>query len=62
MGDRLAQAAIFMRPGLSDVVACVLADEDHADALVILARNEVANIPDASLLRRVERSGDDGQL
>ena len=62
MGDRLAQAAIASRPGLSAAVANVLADKGHVDALVMLARNVSADIPDGSLLRIVERCGDEGQL
>lgn len=62
MGDRLAQAAISSRANLSAAVATVLAEKGHPDALVMLARNVSADIPDSSLLRMVERCGDDGAL
>ena len=62
MGDRLAQSAIASRPHLSAAVAAVLAEKGHPDSLVVLARNAQADIPDASLLRMVERCGEDGAL
>jgi len=46
MGDRLMQGAIATRSGLSATVATVLAEKGHPDALVMLARNVSADIPD----------------
>jgi uncharacterized protein (DUF2336 family) len=61
-GDRLAQSAIASHPHLSAAVASVLAEKGHADSLLMLARNARADIPDGSLLRMVERFGEDGAL
>lgn len=62
IGDALAQAAIAGRPSLSAHVCVTLAERGCRDALVVLARNHGADIPDHSILKMIERHGDDGEL
>jgi uncharacterized protein (DUF2336 family) len=62
IGDRLAQRAIAMRPHLPTSVSAALAEVGIEEALVTLAGNRTAEIPDFSLERMVERAGDCGAL
>ena len=62
IGDMLAQRAIAMRPHLSAGVCAALAEVGGEEALVTLAGNRTADIPDFSLERMVERAGDCGAL
>jgi uncharacterized protein (DUF2336 family) len=61
-GDDLAQTAIAIRPGLSAGVSAALAEVGASDAMIALADNHSATIPDFSFLRMIERHGDDGRL
>lgn len=62
VGDGLAQRAIALRPHLPASVAAALAEVGSEEALVTLAGNPNADIPDFSLERMVERAGDCGPL
>ncbi|HEY5794674.1 MAG TPA: DUF2336 domain-containing protein [Bosea sp. (in: a-proteobacteria)] len=62
IGDMLAQRAIAMRPHLSAGVCAALAEVGGEEALVTLAGNRTADIPDFSLERMVERAGECGAL
>ncbi len=62
IGDSLAQRAIAQRPALSAGVCAALAEVGGEEALVSLAGNRTADIPDFSLERMVERAGDSGEL
>lgn len=62
VGDVLAQRAIAMRRCLPASVAAALAEVGCEEALVTLAGNRTADIPDFSFERMMERCGDDGAL
>lgn len=62
IGDALAQRAIAQRPHLPASVAAALAEVGGDEALIVLAGNRTADIPDFSLERMVERAGDSGEL
>jgi len=62
IGDMLAQKAIALRPHLPAGVCAALAEVGCEEALVTLAGNRTADIPDFSLERMVERAGDCGVL
>lgn len=62
IGDAFAQAAIALRPELSPAVAAALAEVAAREALIALAVNPGADIPEFSLRRMVERFGHDGEL
>ena len=62
IGDAFAQAAIALRPDLSPAVAAALAEVAAREALIALAVNPGADIPEFSLRRMVERFGADGEL
>ncbi len=62
VGDDLAQRAIALRPHLTASVAAALAEVGGDAALVTLAGNPTADIPDFSLERMVERAGACGPL
>ncbi|CAH1677276.1 conserved hypothetical protein [Hyphomicrobiales bacterium] len=62
VGDRLAQRAIAMRRALPPGVCAALAEVGCEEALVTLAGNRSAEIPDFSLERMIERQGDSGAL
>lgn len=62
LGDERMQCAIAARPGLSRGVSAALAEIGAAAALVALAANPEADIPDFSLARMVERHGHDALL
>jgi uncharacterized protein (DUF2336 family) len=57
-----AQAAIALRPTLSSAVAAALAEIGAREALIALAVNEGANLPEFALRRMIERFWDDGEL
>jgi uncharacterized protein (DUF2336 family) len=62
IGDAFAQAAIAIRPVVAPPVAAALAEVGHREALVALAVNPGANIPDFSARRMVSRFGTDAEL
>lgn len=62
VGDRLAQRAIAMRRCLPLGVCAALAEVGGEEALITLAGNRTAEIPEFSLERMVERFGDSGAL
>lgn len=62
IGDAFAQAAIALRAPLGAPVAAALAEVGAREALIALAVNPEADIPDFSLGRMVERFGADGEL
>lgn len=62
VGDELAQRAIALRAHLPGSVAAALAEVGCEEALVTLAGNPTADIPDFSLERMVERAGGCGAL
>jgi uncharacterized protein (DUF2336 family) len=62
IGDALAQKAIALRPHLPAGVCAALAEVGCEEALVTLAGNRTADIPEFSLERMVERAGDCGAL
>jgi uncharacterized protein (DUF2336 family) len=62
VGDRVAQAAIALRPELSPVVASALAEVASREALIALAVNEGANLPEFAMRRMIERFGGDAEL
>jgi uncharacterized protein (DUF2336 family) len=62
IGDSAAQAAIALRPELSAAVSAALAEIATREALIALAVNEGANLPDFALRRMIERFGHDGEM
>jgi uncharacterized protein (DUF2336 family) len=62
VGDALAQSAIALRPCLSAPVAAALAEVGAREALITLAVNLGADLPEFSMRRMLERFGDDGEL
>jgi uncharacterized protein (DUF2336 family) len=62
IGDALAQRAIAQRPYLPASVAAALAEVGGEEALIVLAGNRTADIPDFSLERMFERAGEFGAL
>ncbi len=62
VGDAGAQAAIALRAELSPVVASALAEIASREALIALAVNDGANLPDFAMRRMIERFGQDGEL
>lgn len=62
IGDGLAQRAVAMRPHLPVGVCAALAEVGCEEALVTLAGNRTADIPDFSLERMIERAGECGPL
>jgi uncharacterized protein (DUF2336 family) len=62
VGDRVAQAAIALRPELSPAVASALAEIAAREALIALAVNEGANLPEFAMRRMIERFGGDAEL
>ena len=57
-----AHIAIASRATLSPVVSAALAETASASALVVLARNAGAHLPNVSIRRIVERCGDDAAV
>ncbi len=62
VGDSLAQRAIAQRPFLPATVAAALAEIGCEEALIALAANRTADVPDFSMERMMERGGDCGAL
>ncbi len=62
IADTAAQAAIALRPELSPAVAAALAEVASREALIALAVNEGANLPDFAMRRMIERFGHDGEM
>ncbi len=62
VGDAFAQSAIAVRANLSAPVAAALAEVGAREALIALAVNAGAALPDFSLRRMIERFGDDGEV
>ncbi len=62
VGDAFAQSAIALRPNLSGAVAAALAEVGAREALISLAVNAGADLPEFSMRRMIERFGDDGEM
>jgi uncharacterized protein (DUF2336 family) len=62
ISDAFAQAAIALRPELSASVAAAIAEVAAREALIALAVNPGADIPEFSMRRMVERFGHDGEF
>ncbi len=62
IGDANAQAAIALRPELSPSVCAALAEIAPREALIALAVNEGANLPEFAMRRMIERFGDEPEL
>ena len=62
IGSPGAQAAIALRSELSSAVAAALAEIGAREALIALAVNAGANLPEFAMRRMVERFWDDGEL
>lgn len=62
VGDVLAQRAVALRRCLPGSVAAALAEVGCEEALLTLAGNRTAEIPDFSFARMMERHGDNGAL
>jgi uncharacterized protein (DUF2336 family) len=62
IGDAIAQSAIALRPRLSANVAAALSEVGAREALISLAVNPGADLPEFSMRRMMERFGADGEL
>ena len=62
VGDAYAQSAIALRPDLTAPVAAALAEVGQREAVIALAVNPGADVPEFSLRRMLERFGDDGEM
>ncbi len=62
IGDAIAQSAIALRPRLSAAVAAAIAEVGACEALISLAVNPGADLPEFSMRRMVERFGFDGEM
>ena len=62
IGDAFAQASVALRAVVSAPVAAALAEVGRREALIALAVNPYADIPEFSARRMVERFGDDAEL
>jgi uncharacterized protein (DUF2336 family) len=62
IGDGAAQTAIALRASVSPAVAAALAEIGSRKALIALAVNEGANLPDFALRRMIERFGADAGI
>ncbi len=62
IGDSCAQAAIALRATLSPAVSAALVEIAAREALVVLAVNEGANLPEFAMRRMIERFWNDGEL
>lgn len=62
LGDDMAQTAIAGRPDLSAPVAAALAEVGARRALITLAGNLDADLPDFSVRRILQRLGEDGEI
>ncbi len=62
IGDVFAQSAIALRPGLRAPVAAALTEVGCREALISLAVNTGADVPERLLRRMIERFGWDGEM
>jgi len=62
ISDSAAQAAIALRPDLSAAVSAALAEIGAREALIALAVNDGANLPEFAMRRMIERFGHDGEM
>ena len=62
IGDVIAQSAIALRPRLSAAVAAAVAEVGGCEALISLAINSGADLPEFSMRRMIERFGSDGEM
>jgi uncharacterized protein (DUF2336 family) len=62
IGDVIAQSAIALRPRLSAAVAAAVAEVGGCEALISLAINPGADLPEFSMRRMIERFGFDGEM
>jgi uncharacterized protein (DUF2336 family) len=62
IGDAVAQAAIALRLEISPSVCSALAEVAPREALITLAVNEGANLPEFAMRRMIERFSDDAEL
>jgi uncharacterized protein (DUF2336 family) len=62
IGDSAAQTAIALRAEISPALAAALAEIGSREALIALAVNEGANLPDFALRRMIERFGADARI
>ncbi len=62
VGDAVAQAAIALRSELSPTVCSAVAEVAPREALITLAVNEGANLPEFAMRRMIERFGEDAEL
>ncbi|HUO55011.1 MAG TPA: DUF2336 domain-containing protein [Rhodoblastus sp.] len=62
VGDSVSQAAIALRSEVSPAVASALAEVGGREALIALAVNDGANLPEFAMRRMIERRGDDAEL
>ncbi len=62
IGDAIAQSAIALRSRLSGPVAAAIAEVGACEALISLAVNPGADLPEFSMRRMIERFGFDGEM
>lgn len=62
IGDAIAQSAVALRPCLSAAVAAAVAEVGAREALISLAINPGADLPEFSMRRMIERFGFDGEV
>lgn len=62
LGDGQAQAAIALRAPLPPPVAAALAEIGERDALIVMAANLQADLPEFSMRRMIERFGEEAGL
>ncbi len=62
IGDAIAQSAIALRARLSAAVAAAVAEVGACEALISLAVNPGADLPEFSMRRMIERFGFDGEM
>jgi uncharacterized protein (DUF2336 family) len=62
IGDPIAQCAVALRASVSAAVAAAIAEVGAREALISLAVNSGAEVPDFSLRRIVERFGHDAEV
>jgi uncharacterized protein (DUF2336 family) len=62
IGNGFAQSAIAMRAQLSAPVSAALAEVGEREALIVLATNFAADLPEFSMRRMLQRFGDDGEI
>lgn len=62
IGDPIAQSAVALRSSVSPAVAAAIAEVGAREALISLAVNPGAEVPDFSLRRMIERFGSDAEM